>query len=176
MLKRVFLYLAIAIFLIIDYMSMNSGTTILDSLRQAVNLNMVFPLIFVLVIIATVFAVGVRISGMNFFKFLVIISIFLASAFYFSSLSQDTMKIHFLQYELITLIFFKALEVDLKGRIIYFITTAAVVVLGTAEEVTQAVFPDRSFDLMDLKIDIFATLFMIATIYLFREFGKKRLI
>jgi len=98
---------------------------------------------------------------------------------YFTELKDDPRKIHFLEYELLTLIFFKALELDIKSKSLYLYTIVAILFLGIFEEIFQATFPERTFDIYDLKIDLISSLLMISVFYIFREkhilpFMKKR--
>ena len=173
--KRIFLYTAIILFFIADFLSLSRGTGILEGIKKEAYLNFLFPLFFVAVLVITVFAVKGNLAQSNITGNLIITLIFAMSALYFASLKEDTLKVHFLEYELLTLLFFKALEIDIRTRWLYPLTIIAITVFGITEEISQALYPDRSFDLRDIKIDIFASLFMIAIIFFFREKKLKQL-
>ena len=126
-------------------------------------------------LVITVFAVKGNLAQSKITGNLMITLILAMCALCFASLKEDTLKVHFLEYELLTLFFFKALEIDIRTRWLYPLTLASIAVFGIMEEISQALYPDRSFDLRDIKIDIFASLFMIAIIFFFREKRLRQL-
>jgi len=165
--KRLILYFAILAFLILDYLSLSSGTAILDNLRKTGLLTFGLPIIYAGIIVISVLIGGGTLSALNLKRSIALAIVLFLSTFYFIKLA-DTGKVHFLEYLLITLLFFKALEIDLKTKLIYPFTMASIIMLGIIEEIVQAVFPDRTFDLDDLGIDFIASGFLLLLLYLFR--------
>jgi uncharacterized membrane protein len=167
--KRLFLYSAIFVFLLSDYISFSSGLKWLEELQKTGLLNLLFPLLYVLILIISIVSFRSESANIGWKRSFMLLFFLILSAVYFSRLGSDTLKVHFLEYELITLLAFKAIEIDLKNRFIYPVTLGAIMVLGIIEELIQSTFPARNFDLRDLKIDFISALFMIGIIGCIRK-------
>lgn len=167
--KRIFLYLLIVIFLVADYLSLGSGSPLLEELKRSGLLSFIFPIIYILIIALAVIAVRGSLLDLSLRKYIAAAIVLALSTLYFLKISIPQGKVHLLEYELITLIIFKALEMDIKGRSLYPVTLICLLLLGVIEEVAQSLYPDRTFDVRDLKIDLISAVFMIVLIAIFRR-------
>jgi len=167
--KRIALYAIIFLFLLIDYFSFSSGLSMLEEIRKTDVLKYIFPILYVGILVMGILAVKGNITSLGAWKCFVLLGVLIASGMYFAELKDEPSKIHFLEYELLTLIFFKALELDIKTKLIYLYTIVAIFFLGIIEEIFQSTFPERTFDIYDLKIDLVSSLLMISVFYIFRE-------
>ena len=151
-------------------MSIPTGIPILESLKHSGALKFLFPMLFVSILVISIISVRGTVGSMGARRAIILLVILAASAFYFAYI-EDTRKVHFLEYELIALLLFKAIEIDLKSHIIYPLTLIILAALGLIEETVQAFYPDRTFDFQDIRIDMIASIFMMCIIWIFS--GKR---
>ncbi len=169
LIKRIFLYFLIVSFLVLDYISFSSGIQILDDLKRTGLLGIIFPLLYVLILVTAVLSVKGKVTKLGIKKLTTLLLLLAVSLAYFLSLREATQKIHFLQYEILTILVFKAVQIDLRSKLTYLITFTAVIFFGFIEEIAQATYPDRSFDLGDLGIDITSCVIILMIIAIFHE-------
>jgi hypothetical protein len=173
-LRRVLLYSSIALFLVLDYLSLSEGIRMLEDLRSTGLLSYLLKVLYVLILAAAVFSVKGNILKLGRLNTALLCAIILTSALYFLNLREATHKIHFLQYEILGILVFKSVEIDISSRWKYLISAALLFLVGITEEVTQATFPDRSFDLTDLGIDMSAGIIILAFMAVFVESGWRK--
>ena len=81
-------------------------------------------------------------------------------------------RIHLIEYGLLSVLVFKALEFDLRKKgVLYVLSFFIVVIIGSVDEFIQYILPNRVGDLKDVFLNAFSGLLGLVVLFSFREKG-----
>ena len=87
----------------------------------------------------------------------------------FQNIPKPIEKIHLLEYGLLAPLVFRAVLIDVKDRLIYWITIVICLIGGIGDELFQGYLPNRVGDLEDLELNLWATAFGLGFVWLFYQ-------
>lgn len=79
-------------------------------------------------------------------------------------------KIHFIEYGILTFLFYDVFRDRMRKIAAYAAALASVVAVGWVDELFQSMVPHRNYDIGDFTINVYAALLMLLLVFIFERF------